>query len=838
MSDEPRDGQSDGDADPATASGGQVLPGNQASSPTPDSSTPSTPDPGAQSVPPVDPPAEDTRTDGSRTDVSAPWERPRRWERTGMDPNRVDALLARLGDDGDDDAPDSRRNRRKNNDDSDAVPASALIAALGEAAADGPAGSEATVDEPASGEVTATEADSDATAPAGAGDGDSPPRAGSGNHGPTDESATDESAADDAPDTDGPADDHAAEWPTDPADDTAITTAGTHEDHDAHTGPLPRAGGNAAELAEASSIRAALDRQAGVGASKQAAAPSTAPSGKGRKKAATAAGAAGATLVHGANQPRGRHRGFLYAGRGVAAFLALLTLVGIGWNWKIKDRAEVGLQSHQISGSLPTADPSISTARTTPVVVTNSQGVKTTESAPPKTVYQPENILLLGSDTRAGGNAALGGTDSSTEGVANSDTLMVAHISGDREHVTVLSIPRDTIITTPACRAWSLETGKLTEATPSIHGGKYSHINTLYAVGGPQCTAAGVQSLTGLGITRIIGIDFDGFKAMVDALGGITVNVCKPIQDEVLGTVVAAGGVQVIKGAQAISLVRARDVIGDTQSDLARIRRQQVVLSAILRQVTQAGTLLNPVKLDAFLQAFVNNTFTLNVKLDDLINLAGSLGTLDPARVTFYTLPTVPSTTVDGALDVDKAKALPVFDVLINDLPLPGQTTPTAKPKPPATSTAPVPAPSLKLTVAPSKVVLELYNVSGRDNVAGMAQQELNAAGFSIDDDQLFRPDRTQNATQVQFAPTNRAAALTVAAAVPGSTLVVTPGLGSTVRLQLGSSFAGVIKTVAVGQQAPPSLSTAISTGASVKPSTTAASTALSSVNAGAGTCA
>ena len=200
----------------------------------------------------------------------------------------------------------------------------------------------------------------------------------------------------------------------------------------------------------------------------------------------------------------------------------------------------------------------------------------------------------------------------------------------------------------------------------------------------------------------------------------------------------------------------------------------------------------------------------------------------------------MPSTRIDGALDVDTAKAAPVFDDLINDLPLPGEVPTPATPKPATTAPTPT-STNLTLTVAPSKVAVDLYNVSGRDNVGGMAQQELNAAGFSIGSDQLFTPSRTQTATLVQYDPSNRAAALTVAAAIPGSTLVVIPGLGSTVHLQLGSSFAGVVKTVAVGQQAPASLSTAVSTGASVTPSTSSsatASTALSSVNAGAGTCA
>ena len=131
-------------------------------------------------------------------------------------------------------------------------------------------------------------------------------------------------------------------------------------------------------------------------------------------------------------------------------------------------------------------------------------------------------------------------------------------------------------------------------------------------------------------------------------------------------------------------------------------------------------------------------------------------------------------------------------------------------------------APSLKLTVAPAKVNLEIYNVTGQDNVAGEAQQKLNAVGFHISDDQLYKPEgQTQSGTTVMYAHQPGRGA-DVAAAVPGSTLVVTPGLGKTVRLMLGSAYDGTISAVTLGDQAPASLSTAISTGSSV--STTAQS--------------
>lgn len=714
---------------------------------------------------------------------SAPWERPGRWHRVPLDPARVDGVLGRLS--GSD--PSARRRRRQKRTVQDwSISVPELVAALSDDAADPGA---------------------DQTA--------APP------------DAVNETVLPRAP---GEAGDRA------PVRDL--------NDPISRTDSIPKLAGGAADRAEADSVLAALRRQHVPGLAALEVNPSPADAG------GTPPPISGPNVSVWAGWPAHRRRRLLYAGRSLAALVAVLTLLGMGVGWNIENRAEKGIQDHVVV-ALDPQDTRISSARTVPTVRTNSQGVTTTQSASPPARYAPENILLLGSDTRAGVNSAIGGSDSSTEGVSNSDTLMVAHISGDRQHVTVLSIPRDTLIPAPTCKAWNSSTGKLSNKNFETSAGQIFHINSAYAVGGPKCTVTAIQGLTGLGIDRIIGIDFAGFQSMIDALGGIRVNICRPIVDTVLGTVVPQAGTQSIAGRQAVNLVRARDVIGDNQSDLARIRRQQVVLSAILRQVTAAGTLLNPAKLDNFLQAFTRNTFTDNVKLQDLVNLAGSLGSLDPARVTFYTLPTVPSTRIDGALEVDETKASTLFDDLVNDLPLPGEVstpaTTRAKPTPVPPGPTRTAAPALKLTVDPSKVALEIYNLTGKGNVAGTARTSLNALGFKVTEDQVFRPeDQTETATTVQFAPANLAAALTVAAAVPGSTMVLTPGLGPTVRLVLGTSYTGFVSSVSVGQSAPPSLGTAISTGPSVSTTAqdstsattaTAGSTKLSSVNAGEAGC-
>jgi len=519
---------------------------------------------------------------------------------------------------------------------------------------------------------------------------------------------------------------------------------------------------------------------------------------------------------------------WLNVGRVSVAVLAVLVLVATGLEWTIKSRADSGILSRSVQ-AIVTDDTNLSTPTAVPI-------------APGS--FAPENILLLGSDTRAGAaNAAAGGTDESTsDGVANSDTLMIAHISSDR-HVTVLSIPRDTMIDAPTCKVWDGATGQLSDQTQPVSSGEKWHINSAYSVGGPQCTVRAVQDLTGLKIDRVIGIDFAGFQNMVDALGGITVNVCRPVVDGELGTVIPDGGVQTIHGDTALNLVRARKVEGDTDSDLARIRRQQIVLSAILQQVTSAGTLLNPGKLDGFLQAFVQNTFTDNVTIDDLVALAQSMGNLDPSKVTFYTLPTVPSEYNPEALDPAQPAADAVFNALLNDQPLPGEEAPTSAPGtavPPTPSAGSGDSVATGTTVDPSTIRLTVVNVSGRSGVATQAMDELNNVGFDISENDLqARPDEPQTDVTIEYDPTNLNAALTVAAAIPGATVVPVNGLGRSVRLMLGENYDGTVGPVQSGAATTATMGTAtVAASPTQDGGSPTATTALTSINAGAALCA
>lgn len=818
----------------------------------------------------TEPPRDDSSPTGS-----APWERPRRWNQQRLDATRVDDLLARLGNEDD---PRGRRGRRRgaeraargaaaasfptptdatapaeDGDSPAPIPAGDLIAALGGRAADRDADTTDTASDTtdtASDENNVADQDSTAT--------DRPPDASAS--APSTSSATPASSATDDP----------AEAALDAHGGPGRVTAPGMDDH--VTDQLPKI-----VEEDIASIRASLRLQAGGAAEDdEAAAPpgssaetlgrATGAAADGTSAAADPAGPGGPTDPpagsgspggHGPDEPDDGDRrriGFLAAGRVAIAAVAVVLLLLTGFEWNTLQSTETGLQEK--SGSyLATADPAISTAPApTPQASTGSATAATTEALP---LYPAENILLLGSDSRADGNGNGGNSDSSTGGSANSDTMMLAHISADRQHIAILSFPRFLQIKAPSCQSWDYTNRKQSGVLVPVSGTSRWRISNAYAVGGPACSVLAVQGLTGLRIDRVIDIDFNGFKSMVDALQGVEVNVCKPIVDKKLQTVVAQGGIQRVSGDQALSLVRAREVVGDSTGTDGRMRRQQVVLAAMLRQVSSAGTLLNPARLNSFLKAFVGSTHNDNVTVESLIQLAKQLGNLDPSRVTFYSVPHTQSTTaVDTELLAPSAKTL--FAALRGDSLLPGETvapaTPASSaaassaagassatrtprsPKAPRSSSAsssssagpspaPVPAPQT-LTVDPAAVDLQVVNLTGRGGVATLTMNSLNHLGFNITGNDLLLPTgRSADGVSVEYSAENRAAAVTVASAVPGAALVQVPDLGMRVRLMLGTSYDGTVTGVSVGADVPSRYRTT--------PSTTAANSSAESVTSG-----
>ena len=517
---------------------------------------------------------------------------------------------------------------------------------------------------------------------------------------------------------------------------------------------------------------------------------------------------------------RRRHPLVNYAWHAVISFISVLVLLVTGVYWNIVSAAGDGLAAGNVNAGLGDTNGLVTVAPTAQASAPNGT-----------TVNAAENFLLVGSDTRAGANN-IDGSGADLQGIANTDSVMLLHVSANREHIYAVSLPRDMWMPNVACEAYNQSTNSY-GGTSAGAGYSKLHVNSFYGVGGPKCLVDAVENLTQLNITRYIQIDFSGFASMVDALGGVTVNACGPIVDATLSTILANGGSQLISGDQALSLARARKVAGDPASDLSRIHRQQLILSAILREVKSAGTLLDPTKLSGFVKAFTENTTTSGVDFQSLMDLAVSMGNLDPARVSFYTIPTVPDTgdsTGRGSMFVDQTNAAPLLNALRNDQAYPStDTTATTE------STAPTTGGQVTtLTVAPQAVDLQIVNASGTSGVATKAQTALSALGFpkaALKSDSATQADIT-----VQYSTGNEATALTVASAVTGAKLEATDGLGSLISLRLGSSYSGKLTAVAAGDPIPSALLAAVPAGSAGNVITPSSTSSTSSSSAATGT--
>lgn len=397
-----------------------------------------------------------------------------------------------------------------------------------------------------------------------------------------------------------------------------------------------------------------------------------------------------------------------------------------------------------------------------------------------------ENFLLVGSDTRAGADPQdQVGSANSVPG-ARSDTVMIAHIPANRSRVVVVSFPRDLDVDRPACEGWDPTTGDYLGTTnPAESGVK---INRAYELGGPLCTTKVVQQLTGLSINHFVGIDFNGFKAMVDAVDGVQVCVERPVRDDILGPIVEQPGNVELTGDKALDFVRARHVRGDPTSDYGRIRRQQRFISALMREAMSERVLLDPGKLEDFVNAFAANTFGDNLGVDQLLTLGQSLHGLDAGRVTFVTVPTTGEPNARGNEQLRAEDTAALFRAIIDGTPLPGETPAPPATGEPGTSTGePTPA----ATVQPGEVKLQVLNGTLRGGLAGQAAMGLKAVGFDVV--RVDNAGEQVERTVIRYAREREAHARTLAAALPSAILVEDPTMGTAVELVLGNDFDGKV---------------------------------------------
>ena len=255
--------------------------------------------------------------------------------------------------------------------------------------------------------------------------------------------------------------------------------------------------------------------------------------------------------------------------------------------------------------------------------------VKHLRTAPPG---QPFNVLIIGSDSRAGlsqqEQTHLG--NESTAGGQRSDVVKIVHIVPATGQVSVLSIPRDTMVTV---------------AGDTQVVGQYNRINSTYN-DGPDQLVQTIEDNFGIPIEHVVQIDFAGFVGAVDAIGGISLNFPYPAMDTETGLDIQQAGCQHLNGGYALAVARSRDYQYfkdgywqyDGTGDYGRIQRQNAFLKAL---INQAETKYNPLTINAFIGSVVqgitiDSTFTVS----ELISLAGEFHTFASQSLATATLPT------------------------------------------------------------------------------------------------------------------------------------------------------------------------------------------------------
>ncbi|WP_431074360.1 LCP family protein [Microbacterium phyllosphaerae] len=219
-------------------------------------------------------------------------------------------------------------------------------------------------------------------------------------------------------------------------------------------------------------------------------------------------------------------------------------------------------------------------------VTANAVELETKTELPPDIGEYKEgfNLLLTGVDTCEEAYAAYFGercSGSDAEGTLNDVNLLV-HVSQEPRRITVVSFPRDLLLSIPECE----------DAEGDVHSAMSKQpLNVAYTDGGLNCVAKTITELTGQEIQFAASVTFGGVIEITNAIGGVDVCLATPIKDRYTGLDMTAG-THTVQGLEALQFLRTRHGVGDG-SDLGRIGNQQQYMSSLVRKLISSETLGN-----------------------------------------------------------------------------------------------------------------------------------------------------------------------------------------------------------------------------------------------------
>jgi len=420
----------------------------------------------------------------------------------------------------------------------------------------------------------------------------------------------------------------------------------------------------------------------------------------------------------------------------------------------------------------------------------------------PPSTSKGENVLVIGSDSRAGANRELGGGSGT---VGRSDTAFLLHVYGDRRHAVAVSIPRDSLVDIPACKrpdgAWTAP------QHDAMFNAAFSVGET--AEGNPACTQNTVEHLTGLRVDHTVVVDFAGFSALTSAVGGVPVCLPHDIHQRDLspklptqGALIFKKGPQTVSGQRALDYVRLRHGIGDG-SDLGRIKRQQAFVASVIKKIKSQG--MNPGTLLPLADA-ATKAMTVDPGLgsaDRLLSFAMSMKKIDLHNTKFVTVPW----RYEGArVAIVEPDADELWAALKADRTVDGEDASGAH-HAGGEHKGDRPAPSATAESQPGKGIdVAVYNGTTVSGLAARAAEQLSSQGFTVA--ATATASRQDHAsTVVEYGPGLRKEAEKTARALPGATATAsdTPGI----RVVLGSSYAADASAVphaSPGSAVPPAV--------------------------------
>ncbi len=379
----------------------------------------------------------------------------------------------------------------------------------------------------------------------------------------------------------------------------------------------------------------------------------------------------------------------------------------------------------------------------------------------------PENILLIGNETRAGQNGF--GNPIIYSG-SLSDVIMIIHLDPATGHASLLSIPRDLFVPMPA----GSPVGPYQKIDAALNDG----------VNGPDNLIAAITQDFGIPINHYIELKFDGAEAMVSALGGIKVDFPDKLYDATSRLMINSTGCQLLNGAQALQLIRSRHIQydapgspsnpaqwpADPQSDLSRIARDQLVMRILVSTAKSEG-LTNPLKLNSFLGALINQIIIDPGLKSQIGAIVTHFRHLNPATAPELTLPV---TLVGGPNSYYYAGA----DI--------GDVDFAVQPADNATITA---WNSEAFPPAATPTAVRVDNLTSTYHLAATTAAGLVADGMPATVGSSLRVPASQTETLVDYPPGGLAQALTVESHLAGAAVLqldptVPPG---TVTVEAGS---------------------------------------------------